>query len=452
MEPFQNTEYFDGIIRINHLLFILNGVLILHFIFSWWRTYKKTGWKIDFWHFTVGLQFVVPVFFMYPFIGSPLNIGAMGNAYYRVEPFIGQAYLITILGYVSLIIGTYYFETFHESSLIFSFIKPLTGFSEVIYCVIRNSFLIYSLSLVTMLLLIFLLFIQIRLGYLGNPRAFVLANSFYRPYFNFIISLYPLIPQALTLRYLVFKKKADLVLFFIIIFFGVFTGSRGTILYPLVSCLMFYVYHRRGVVNLFSLSASGLFFAFNAMLIGYWRDTMDNFELFNFFQNLGYRFFYGNAFSDTRDFAWILAYWDNEFVMGKTYLAGLLSFIPSYFSDFRSEWAIGKYVNNFVGFDTSTHAGLRPGSFGEAYFNFGGAGVILLGFLAGYVLKYADKVLRFSVECKNDILLGYSLMFPWFFFSNFYISAGFWSFYVYVILFTILYVFLLILPQKNKGG
>ena len=111
------------------------------------------------------------------------------------------------------------------------------------------------------------------------------------------------------------------------------------------------------------------------------------------FAELGNELFYGNHLSDTRDFAWVLAFWDGDYVLGKTYLAGLFSFIPRFLSEFRQEWALSLYTNRLVGFDPSLHAGLRPGLFGEVYFNFSLIGVFCLGLILGYFLRYADSEL-----------------------------------------------------------
>lgn len=45
-----NIELFDGIIRFNVYLLMLNVFLILCFFASWYLSYRKTGWKVDFYY------------------------------------------------------------------------------------------------------------------------------------------------------------------------------------------------------------------------------------------------------------------------------------------------------------------------------------------------------------------------------------------------------------------
>lgn len=95
-----HIEIFGGLLKFSPVLMCLNIILVLHFIFSWIYTYKKTGWKIDYWYFTLFLLFFVPVLLMYPFNASPLNYISVGSNYYRLVEFVDKAYLITITGYI----------------------------------------------------------------------------------------------------------------------------------------------------------------------------------------------------------------------------------------------------------------------------------------------------------------------------------------------------------------
>lgn len=103
----------------------------------------------------------------------------------------------------------------------------------------------------------------------------------------------------------------------------------------------------------------------------------------------------GNTFSDIRDGAYILKGFDAKFngnyLYGKTYFAGLISFIPSSMSAFRLNWSWGRFSTTAL-FGWENHAGLRGGNLMEAYINFGVVGVIgfavLQGILYGFLEKY----------------------------------------------------------------
>ncbi|APS29389.1 hypothetical protein NC16_06490 [Pectobacterium brasiliense] len=146
-----------------------------------------------------------------------------------------------------------------------------------------------------------------------------------------------------------------------------------------------------------------LFFIFIAMVLDIFRSGQ-GLEGFNYFWvNIAF----GNSFSDLRDFAWVYSYWDREYLMGKTQLAGLLAFVPSSISDFRQDWNIGRWTASLVGFDPNIHPGLRMGFFGESYFNFGYLGVFLFGLVSGGILGRQDKILeKIKRNMKGELPLS----------------------------------------------
>ncbi|MEJ0069785.1 MAG: O-antigen polymerase [Pseudomonadota bacterium] len=118
---------------------------------------------------------------------------------------------------------------------------------------------------------------------------------------------------------------------------------------------------------------------------------------------------FGNNLSDLRDFAWIISGLDDQLLWGKTYLAGYLSFIPSYLLDFRIEYSIGRVTPALAGLDPLAHGGLRPPIFGEMYVNFGLAGVgfgaILYGYMVGRVMIWVTKRLREGASYSGFVVV-----------------------------------------------
>lgn len=98
---------------------------------------------------------------------------------------------------------------------------------------------------------------------------------------------------------------------------------------------------------------------------------------------------YGNTFSDVRDGAYIASAWDRLFATetlgGNTYLAGLMSFIPSSVSDFRETWSWGYFTTNSL-FGFTDHYGFRGGWSLELFMNFGVPGVIAGAIACGWLL------------------------------------------------------------------
>ena len=109
---------------------------------------------------------------------------------------------------------------------------------------------------------------------------------------------------------------------------------------------------------------------------------------------------FGNNVCEMRDFAWLLAAWDREPLMGMTYVSGLLACIPSYLMPVRSEMSWGRFSTHMTELDGAGHPGLRPTIFGEAYFNFGLVGVlvfgVLLGAMFGRTSAFAQRTLALS--------------------------------------------------------
>jgi hypothetical protein len=115
-----------------------------------------------------------------------------------------------------------------------------------------------------------------------------------------------------------------------------------------------------------------------------------NYSLSAFFSLLVAVLLFGNTFSDLRDFGWVYAFWDHKFWIGKTYLAALTAFVPRFASEFRDKWGTGAATAITLGLDPHVHPGVRPGAFGESYFNFGLSGVVIVGLAIGVIFRRVD--------------------------------------------------------------
>lgn len=441
-------EILHGLLRFSPFLLVVDIILILHFLYSWFYTKKKTGWKIDYWYFTLLLLFFIPVLVMYPFNASPINIIATGQAYYRLEPYIDKAFIITIIGYMSIWIGRYIYDSMKLKTIISILYFPMKPLEKIVYFNLRKKLTIVSISIITIIMIILILLIQIKYGYLFSPRKFFLKHGSLRPLYNITISLYPITMIYVFLFYLKYKYSWTKKLLYILIILGIFLGTRGAILGPLVTIYIFYVFNKEGKENIFKIFIIGIITIFSALYIDSLRN--DQYNLIYTLSQGAIKIFYGNNFSDTRDFAWILGYWNGEYFLGKTYLAGLISFIPRFISDFRADWAISVVTDKIVGFSPSEHAGLRPGMFGEAYLNFGIIAVGSLGLVAGYFLRFVDIQIKKFVSIKKDIIKGYSTTVIFGFVSKFFITAGFWSFYVFLLINIFLFILYKIFNIKAK--
>ena len=99
------------------------------------------------------------------------------------------------------------------------------------------------------------------------------------------------------------------------------------------------------------------------------------------------------------------AAWDHTLWLGKTYLAALTAFVPRFVSSFRDTWGTGAATATTVGFDPAVHPGLRPGAFGEGYFNFGLAGVLIVGLTMGVIIRRVDLDVKRVFNSENPSMM-----------------------------------------------
>ncbi len=113
-----------------------------------------------------------------------------------------------------------------------------------------------------------------------------------------------------------------------------------------------------------------------------------------------YELVQGDTFSDFRDFSWLLTEFNRQghrHYMGKTIAAGYLGMLPSSISRFRQDYAWGRVSAAIANLDPEKHFGLRPGPFGEWYFNFGWGGVIVQAMILGLAAGLVDnRVVRLA--------------------------------------------------------
>lgn len=112
----------------------------------------------------------------------------------------------------------------------------------------------------------------------------------------------------------------------------------------------------------------------------------------------------GNTFCDVRDGALLLRGFDQLYgqvpIGGMTYLAGLLSFIPTTLLGLRSlflikdTWLWGPFSVRLAMWPESDHFGFRGGWSMEAYLNFGIIGIVLFALLLAAVFAVIDYVYR----------------------------------------------------------
>lgn len=156
---------------------------------------------------------------------------------------------------------------------------------------------------------------------------------------------------------------------------------------------------------------------------------------------------YGSTFCDIRDGARVLFGYHNMYtspLWGKTYLASLLSFVPSSvtnipvlsdIAEFRQIYSGGTWSTKTL-FGITNHYGLRGGMFLPSYTNFGIAGIIIVSIILGYWFGNCEVLFTRIIKNKEkyDIRrIMFSYCFVSMLFELLYAPATFNSFWGYVL-------------------
>lgn len=452
----RDIDIFNGLMRANPYLLALDVLLLAHFAYSYYRHCYLEGFKVDFWHFTAFISFVIPFLLIYPFAGSAVNVFTIGAKIYRVRDFVDKAYLLSILGYICTYIGFYYFNLTRKRSVLYTLSDGFNRrFGQYLFNCIDSKASIYVCGFFGLLPAgAFLGIAFAKYGITPNLRSATLADPLMRAFFNLVLAGYvPIIGTFLLMRYLQYKERAPLILFAVFFAVMLFSGSRGAALAPVLTAIIFYFISKQLRVSLAKYVVAG----FLLLIIAFYLKDVRN-ERFAPVQTLRlapYSVVYGSNFSDIRDFAWVLANWDDEYILGRSYLAAGLAWVPRGLSEFREKWSMGMYIIRLLGLDPSLTTPMRPGKFGEPYLNFGLIGIVMMGFIGGYVLRYVDIKIKEAVQTKGgNFIEMYALTFVYTFVSQFYLSGRFRRFYALIALLALGYLIrqlATLLPHGRKN-
>ena len=356
-----------------------------------------------------------------------LVLGRDLNAVIAVLPLV---FLITMLGYLAVLAGSGLWRLKIGIGL-----RDTAG--RVLDIVPRGSMMLMSSRSVLVFQTLLCLLLQALIlavyfsqsGFAFDLRGFTFANPSLRPV-ALVISNYSIIIAAHALaRYIDTKERILLECTLLLTCGLVFFGARGNILAIYMNVLICYVVMLRRKISLMRVASLAVIILVAAFYLGNAR--AGEYSVSGFAASLFFLLFYGNNFSDLRDFAWVYSAWDHIYWGGKTYIAALLAFIPRFASHFRDTWGLGVATASTVGFDPEVHPGVRPGAFGEGYFNFGLLGVVAVGLLLGIVSRRVDSEVKHAFASPqpsmmrafaSTMLLGIA--------GAFAVSAGFSGIYV----------------------
>jgi len=338
--------------------------------------------------------FFLPIILQYPFTFSPVNILSVGiGSYQSYRNFIDPALLISLLGMAAFLVGL-------------ALPVRRTSFSPASAIATGLERLCQPAWLVAFSCFILLLYLVLLVGGLfgaGGVRGAAQMSPLLRPLYNVAHTILPLTTALTLLLGLQGRRIGILLLSVTNLALGLLTGARsvviGGILFYGLAVLGYESMRRTlSVASVLKLVPLAGLLLILALYIGDVREGQYNILLT--VATTGAKLFYGNNFSDLRDFAWVRSYWNGELYGGKTEIAGLLAFVPTALLPFRGEWNWGVITTTLVGLNPEVTPGLRAGIFGEPYFNFGLAGVVVAGLFYGYM---AARVHRWALHAVHSL-------------------------------------------------
>jgi oligosaccharide repeat unit polymerase len=370
-------------------LYVVALVAIALFLLSYYRQCYRKGYRVDFWYSQLFLACVFPNMIMLPFAKSELNVLVLGSDLRAVVEVLPKIFLITMLGYVAVLAGGGLWRLraglgLREDAARILEIVPRCS----MMLMSSRGILLFQAALCLAMQLFILSLYFSSSGFAFDLRSYTFENPALRPV-ALVISNYSIVIASHCLaRYVDTKERILLLCTFGLTFGLVFFGARGNLIAIYINVLLCYFVMRRKTVSLFRIAILSMFALVFVFYLGSVRSG--EYSPTGFVDSFVTLLFYGNNFSDLRDFAWVYSAWDHVSWAGKTYLAAIMSFVPRFASGFRDTWAMGVKTASTVGFDPQVHPGLRPGVFGESFFNFGWPGVVAIGLMVGFILRRVD--------------------------------------------------------------
>jgi hypothetical protein len=413
------------------VLYLLDLFAIVLFLWSYWTKCYRRGYRIDFWNFNLFLTCVFPNLIMLPVARSELNGIVLGHDFQAVEDVLPVVFAVTLVGYFSMLTGSELWRFRLGIGLRNSCMQVLRiPYHWSMILMASRHVLVFQAAICLFMQALILVIYFSHNGFGFDLRAYTFANPQLRPIALFASNYSIIIGSNCLARYIDKKEKILLACTILLSLGLVFFGSRANIITIYLTVLICYLVKLRSRVSLFRIMLYGSALILAALYLGSVR--AGKYSVGAFAEGIVFLIFFGDNFSDLRDFAWVYSGWNHAYWAGKTYLAALLAFVPRFASAFRDKWSLGAATASAIGLDPHVHPGLRPGIFGEGFFNFGIPGVIAVGLMLGIVTRRVDIDIKRAFAAPqpsmmravaSTTVLGVA--------NNFALSAGFSGLYVF---------------------
>lgn len=387
--------------------------------------------------FVVIMYFIIPVILQYPFVFSVNNIKTIGIIGYE------QSTSAVNFAFVIALWGMFWFAVpFAFKVRSFIFINIVDEMYQSVL-LLKQSWVLLAFVIVLLIDSV-LLYKEVNL-----PINLLISSGGFRgammehpslKHLTAIISSLSVFIQAILIFKMMYSRRSRIfwaAAVGIVTSAGLLLGTRSSALYGVVIALvsLYSVKSFNGTISnplksFFVLLSIACALVVAAFMLGFLRsDAMPSWA--GLYDKIMFSFFYGNNFSDLRDFSWILGGFGGHFLFGKSFFSDMLpgSLLPKYFEAWK--WPI--ITRPFDHIDTVGFPGLRPTLFGEWYLNFGFPGVAVEGFFMGLLVRsidiYIAKMSNIFNE-RNSVLAALSGFFIFYISTNFFISTGFFTVYV----------------------
>lgn len=395
---FETFDFFNGYLKITALVGVLNVLLILHFLLSYYFCCYKKGYLIDLWHGSLLVIYFLTILVFYPFMGADrlLDLRFFYNWSYSME-FIDWAWSINVLGFMAVFFGGFCFTILKRKNKFNGIILwPVKKCDYAINRILQHENQFILMYQINNFICAYLLFYGITTsGLFVNLRVFFMTAGIYSALSNtFIVVGQPIFLFFSLIALYVSNSRLKIIvqIIFSIIILNIY-GARSTLIYPFVSFLFGYIIVNKNKTVFKKILISFLVLTVVFFVVEQYRTDSDTSYMSSY--SLTDRILFGNNIADIRDFSVILECWDGNYMLGRNIIAGIISFIPKEYSEFRHTWNTSSYTNRLVGL-SDEHPGMRGGLFCEPFLSFGWFGVISTGLLYGYILAALD---HFSKHC-----------------------------------------------------
>lgn len=387
-----------------NVIYAIDMAAIMMFVVSYYRNCYRHGYRIDFWHFQLFLMCVLPNMILLPFATNEMNRVVLGPDFEAVTSAVPQVFFVTLVGFLAMLAGGGLWRIHTGVGIRKAMARTMHFLPNLSMMLMsQRRLLIFQVILCGCLQAVVLAIYFAGNGFGFDLRAYTFAHPALRPLAQSASGYSVVIASHCLARYVERKEKSLLLCTLLLTMGLVFFGARSNILFIYFSVWVCYLVGLRRRVRLLWLISGAVLVVAGGFYLGNLR--AGQYSLTALAGSFAFLLLYGNNFSDLRDFAWVYSAWNHVLWGGKTYLAALFSFVPRAASQFRDTWGLGVVTASTVGLDPQVHPGLRPGNFGEAYFNFGIAGVVLVGLILGLMIRRVDIDVKDVLSRKRPSMM-----------------------------------------------